>query len=148
MLLARLAADTKFMCSCCVFILLLNTFSPQATDTSSDTLAERWSFQKLGILGKFPEKNPAQPTNTKQNITKSNKLKQIKTKTNKQKKITHTKNLPPPFKNKRKAKKTKSRLRQGREETEEVWSVSHGHYSFNRVRNLLISMFQPYMGTI
>lgn len=114
MLLARLAADTKFMCSCCVFILLLNTFSPQATDTSSDTLAERWSFQKLGILGKFPEKNPAQPTNTKQNITKSNKLKQIKTKTNKQKKITHKKNLPPPFKNKRKAKK-KQRADCGRE---------------------------------
>lgn len=108
LLLARLAADTKFMCSCCVFILLLNTFSPQATDTSSDTLAERWSFQKLGILGKFPEKNPAQPTNTKQNITKSNKLKQIKTKTNKQKKSHTQKTFPHPSKIKGKQKKQRA----------------------------------------
>jgi len=39
------------MCSCCVFILLLNTLS--ACKLIPDILSEKWSFQKLNKSGKF-----------------------------------------------------------------------------------------------
>lgn len=116
LLLARFAADTKLMCSCCGFILLLNTFSPQAT--TQIYWQQDGVFKKLSILSKFQEKSQLnQPTNLPSNWhkTKQNQTKQTETNQNKNKKITHIhiQTYPLPKKEKRK-QKTKSRLWQGR----------------------------------